>query len=130
MGNLDRGFFGVLGEKPQKSSIFGAGTGLHLSRGSGRGRGRGEAKFLGFFGGKTPKIVDFRGGDGGHNIGDFAHSTPYIFKVPKSWILGLSNEVYRFSVAVLIQEIFDKNRRAFVYRTDTSVSQKVKNLSN
>ena len=41
------------------------------------------------------------------------------YKDSECWILGLSNEVYIFSVAVLIQEIFDKNRRTFVYRTGT-----------
>ena len=32
-------------------------------------------------------------------------ATPYIFKVPKSWILGLSNEVYNLSVAQVVREI-------------------------
>ena len=27
---------------------------------------------------------------------------PYVFKLPNSWILGLSNEVYNFSVAQLL----------------------------
>ena len=72
LGNLDRGFFGVYPKKPQNS---GKGTGLHISRGSGRGQGRGQSKVWGFLGEKSPKIVDFRGGDGGDNIGDFPHSS-------------------------------------------------------
>ena len=37
--------------------------------------GTGKPQILGFFGGKTPKIPKFRGGDGGRNIGDFPHTT-------------------------------------------------------
>ena len=33
-------------------------------------RGRKELKFRGFFVDKTPKIIDFRGGDGDNNFGD------------------------------------------------------------
>ena len=32
-------------------------------------------------------------------------ATPYVFKPPKSWYLGLSNEVYNFSVAQVALEI-------------------------
>ena len=32
-------------------------------------------------------------------------ATPYVFKPPKSWILGLSNEVYNFSVAHVVLDI-------------------------
>ena len=46
-------------------------------------------------------------------------ATPYVFKRPKSWILGLSNEVYYFSVAQILLEIFGQNGRTFLYRTDT-----------
>ena len=34
-------------------------------------------------------------------------ATPYVFKRPKSRILGLSNEVYNFSVAQVALEITD-----------------------
>ena len=32
-------------------------------------------------------------------------ATPHVFGPPKSWILGLSNEVYNFSVAQVALEI-------------------------
>ena len=71
LGNLDWGFLGINPENPQ---ISGTGTGLHLSKGSGTGRGRGQPKFWGFFGEKSPKIVEIRGGDGGRILGDLPHT--------------------------------------------------------
>ena len=61
---------------PPRSSGTGWGRG-ELFKIFGDGVGTGEGKVLGFSGDKTPKITDFRGGDGGHNIGDFAHSIFY-----------------------------------------------------
>ena len=74
LGNLDWGFLGINPENPR---ISGTGTGLHLSKGSGTGRGRGQPKFWGFFGEKSPKIVEIRGGDGGRILGDLPHTTEH-----------------------------------------------------
>ena len=68
-GNLDWGFLGINPENPR---ISGTGTGLHLPKGSGTGRGRGQPKFWGFFGEKSPKIVEIRGGDGGKDFQAYA----------------------------------------------------------
>ena len=38
-------------------------------------RGRGKIDFWVFFGENPPKITDFRGGDGGHNIGVWDHTS-------------------------------------------------------
>ena len=76
----DRGYFGdgdnpkfgdLLGFIPEKPQISGMGTGLQLLECLGTLWGWGNPKFRGFFGGKSPKIPKFWGGDGGRNIGDF-----------------------------------------------------------
>ena len=60
---------GIFGDYPKKSPKFGDGdTGL-ISFGDASGTGR--AKTLGIFGENSPKISDFRGGDGGKILGDF-----------------------------------------------------------
>ena len=81
LGNLDWGFLGINPENPR---ISGTGTGLHLPKGSGTGRGRGQPKFWGFFGEKSPKIVEIRGGDGGRILGDLPHTNTYIIFIPEA----------------------------------------------
>ena len=38
--------------------------------------GQGELKHWGFLGRNSPKIVEFRGGEGDKNFGEFANSSP------------------------------------------------------
>ena len=85
LGNLDWGFLGINPENPQ---ISGTRTGLHLSKGSGTGRGQGQPKFWGFWGEKSPKIGDFRGGDWGNNLGDFPLTTT---SSPQNRIMALAS---------------------------------------
>ena len=63
-------FWGSIPENPQKT---GMGTGIEPLKGLGILWGRGRLNLWGFFGGKSPKNLKKRGGDGGRILGDFAH---------------------------------------------------------
>ena len=78
-------FWGSIPENPQKT---GMGTGIEPLKGLGILWGRGRLNLWGFFGGKSPKNLKKRGGDGGRILGDFAH--PTLNDVSKLWILHRS----------------------------------------
>ena len=60
------------------------GTGILFPTGSGTLWGRGQPKFCGFYEGKSPKNLKFRGKDEGNIFGDFAHSiSMYMFHSEK-----------------------------------------------
>ena len=63
-------FWGSIPKNPQKT---GMGTGIEPLKGLGILWGRGRLNLWGFFGGKSPKNLKKRGGDGGRILGDFAH---------------------------------------------------------
>ena len=63
-------FLGSIPKNPQKT---GMGTGIEPLKGLGILWGRGRLNLWGFFGGKSPKNLKKRGGDGGRILGDFAH---------------------------------------------------------
>ena len=62
-------FWGFLGFIPKFPRFLGLGTGTESLKTSGMLQGWGNPKYQGFFGGKSPKISEFRGG--GKNLGDF-----------------------------------------------------------
>ena len=68
-------FWGSIPENPQKT---GMGTGIEPLKGLGILWGRGRLNLWGFFGGKSPKNLKKRGGDGGRILGDFAHPSTYL----------------------------------------------------
>ena len=55
------------------------GTGIEPLKGLGILWGRGRLNLWGFFGGKSPKNLKKRGGDGGRILGDFAQPSLYSF---------------------------------------------------
>ena len=67
-------FWGFIVVYPQKTSNFGDGDGVTAPKMFGDALGTGKPQTLGIFGEKSPKIPNFRGGDGGKNLGDFYHT--------------------------------------------------------
>ena len=63
-------FWGSIPENPQKT---GMGTGIEPLKGLGILWGQERLNLWGFFGGKSPKNLKKRGGDGGRILRDFAH---------------------------------------------------------
>ena len=50
-------------------------------------------------------------------------ATPYVFKLPKSWIIGLSNEVYDISVVHVVLDIRVIKVSFFIFFTIYLVNQ-------
>ena len=81
-------FFGDGGNLiPEKPQILGMGLGIEPLKGSGIIWGRSKDNFRGFFGGKSPKIPKFWGGDGGKNIGDFPTTNGHVPITEKGLLL-------------------------------------------
>ena len=62
---------GIFGVYPQIPPFFGAGDGDGAFEDFGDASGTGNPQILGFFWGKSPKIPNFRGGEGERILGIF-----------------------------------------------------------